>query len=103
MVVEEVEPIGAQAAQTCLQSLRHPVGLPHAALGRALVPELGRDRHLAAARAERAAEVLLGASLAVDVGGVEVRDAGAERGRDHLARGPRIQPPAEVVRAEPGE
>ena len=49
VVVEEVEVVRAQAAQAGLERPRHPLGLPSAAQGRAVVAELGGDDHLVAA------------------------------------------------------
>ena len=66
-----------------------------------LLAELRREHHVAAASTKRAAEQLFApAVVAVDVGGVEERDAGVERGVDHCARCRLVDPAAEVVAAE---
>ena len=72
------------------------------ALGRAH-PDLGGDHRLVAPAAERPTEELLGLALAVDVGGVEVVDAGVERGVDHVLRRGLVDPHPEVVAAEAGD
>ena len=48
--------------------------------------DLGGDRHILAARAQRLAEHLLGLAAGVAVGGVEKIDARVERLADHLIR-----------------
>ncbi len=63
--------------------------------------ELGRDDNLAAAISERFAEQLFGgAAIAVDVGGVEQRDALVERLMHDGARLFRVASHAEVVASE---
>ena len=62
--------------------------------------ELRGDERLVAAGAERAPEVLLAQGAAVDVGGVEQRDAGVERGVDDRLRRRLVDAATEVVAAE---
>src|SRR5881275_1541954 len=50
-----------------------------------------------------APQELLGLAAAVDVGGVEGRHPGHDRGVDDLLRPGLVDPPPEVVRAEPRE
>ena len=105
VVLVEVDPVGLQPAQRGLDRLAD-VGAG-AASGLAVaevVAELRREHDPVAPPGERAADDLLAAALvAVDVRGVEERDARVERGVDHRARGLLVDPAAEVVAAEPDD
>src|SRR3979411_1484451 len=65
--------------------------------------ELRRKHDSVAPTFERTPDVFLAHSLAVDVRGVEERDAGLERDVDHRERLFVVAAPAEVVRAEPDD
>ncbi len=97
----EVDVLAAQALQALLAgapdppriAARQPFGyLAHA--------ELGGDHDVAAPRAESRAEQRLGGAVGVDVGRVEVRDAGREGGFDDARRPGGVEPPPEVVAAQ---
>src|SRR5207244_923056 len=81
--------------------LAAPGGIVGTLLHRAT--ELRREDDPVAATLERAADVVLAHPLAVDVGRVEERDAGVERGVDDRERLVVIAAPPEVVRAEPDD
>ena len=66
-------------------------------------PELRRDHGAVAPPGERAAEEELAVAVAVALGGVEERDPGVERRVDDGARLRLVDPPAEVVAAEPDD
>ena len=82
----EVDAVGLQPAQAVLDRAPHVLGPGAAPLLVDGHAELGREHHLVAAPGQRAAEKLLAAGAAVDVGGVEEVDAGVERRVDD-ARG----------------
>ena len=64
------------------------------------VAELRRQHDAVSPPFERAPDEVLARALAVDVGGVEERDAGLERGVDHGERPLVVTARTEVVRAE---
>src|SRR5439155_23392283 len=74
-------------------------------LGRAVAafahPELRRDESVTAAAVESSADEALTFAAAVDVRGVDVRDADAQRGLDHHAAPLVVEPAPEVVRPQP--
>ena len=69
---------------------------------RSVMPNLVATRPRCAAR-RAPAEELLALRAAVDVGGVEERDARIQRRVDHVLRRRLVDPPAEVVAAEPDD
>jgi hypothetical protein len=66
-----------------------------------VLAELRRDHHLAAPVAERLADEPLAVAVAVDVGRVEEGDTGVEGGLDDGRGRAPVEPPTEVVAAEP--
>ena len=80
----QVDAVGAEPPQAVFARARLMYAARRAALALLVdrSAELRRDQRLVAPRAERAAEELLAQRAAVDVGGVEQRDAGVERGVD---------------------
>ena len=102
VVLVEVDPVGLQPPQRCLDRLADVGARTAGGLAVAeVVPELRREHDLVAPAGERAADDLLAAApVAVDVRGVEERDARVERGVDHRARSLLVDPAAEVVAAE---
>jgi len=66
--------------------------------------EFGREHDVLAPVAEALAQILLGAAaLAVDIRGVEQRDAEIERPVHDLARRRKIEPAAEIVATQPDQ
>ena len=103
VVVEEVDPVGAQPLQRALDGAPDVRARPtrHAAVPARVHAELRRQHHAVAPVAEDLADQRLGrAGAAVDVGGVEVGDAGVERGVDHGPGPGAVEPAAEVVAAQ---
>jgi len=102
----EVEPVGLEPPQAVLDRL-HDVGARAALHAAGIVhvhAELRRQHDVLAALAEDfAEETLRAAALAVDVGGVEERDAEIERLVDDLAGRLKVDPAAEIVAAETDE
>ena len=102
----EVDPVGAQPLRLA-STARHDVAARRALhLARAVHrhAEFGGEHDVLAPRAQGFAKVCLRpAAIAVDVGGVEQRDAGVERAMHHRARGGEVDAPAEVVAAEPDD
>ena len=97
----EVDPVGVEASQACLDRDPDPAARPAAApLTTRRVPELGSDHRLLATALQRCAEHLLALSAAVDVGGVEEGDALLERRVHHAGRTLRVDPAAEIVATE---
>ena len=102
VVLVEVDPVGLQPSQRCLDRLadvraRAPRGLAVTEV----VAELGREHDLVAPAREGAADDLLAAAaVAVDIRGIEEGDSSIERGVDHRARSFLVGPAAEVVAAE---
>ena len=103
VVVEEVDPVGPQARE---RGLDRAAGIRARTARLAGVAahrhaELGREHDAVAAALEHLADEPLGRAVAaVDVRGVEERDAGVERRVDHGAGPGEVQPAAEVVAAE---
>ena len=97
----EVDAIGAEPAQ---RVVARPGDVRRARATLALVvdraAELGGDQRFVAPTGEGPAEELLAERSAVDVGGVEQRDARVERGVDDRLRRGLVDPAAEVVAAE---
>jgi hypothetical protein len=104
MELVEVDAIRLEPAQAALD---RRADVRRARAGRPLLvdrhAELGREDDVLAARSECPAQEFLALGLPVDVGGVEQRDAGIERGVDDRARGGLVDPTAEVVTAEPDD
>ena len=109
VLVEQVDGVGAQAAQRAVDGGADVVW-PAADAGLLAVlvegePELGGDDDVVADRLERLADELLVVEGAVDLGGVEQGDAPVDRGpeeRDHLvARRSRAERLAHAHAAEP--
>ena len=105
VVLVEVDPVGLQPPERRLDRLADVRARAAGRLAVAeVVAELRRQHDLVAAAGERAADDLLAAAaVAVDVGGVEERDARLERGVDHRPRRGLVDPAAEVVAAEPDD
>jgi len=102
VVEEEVDAVGPKPRERALERAprvsRGPAWVVAVAGARA---ELGREHDAIAAAGQRVADhPLAGAVAAVDVGGVEERDPGVERGVDDGARAREVEPPAEVVATE---
>ena len=90
-VLDRLHDVGARAAL-------HPAGIVH------VHAELRRQHDVLAALAEDLAEeALRAAALAIDVGGVEERDAEIERLVDDLAGRLEVDAAAEIVAAETDE
>ena len=102
VVLVEVDPVGLEPPQRCFDRLADVGARTAGRLAVAeVVAELRREDDLVAPPAERAADDLLAAApVAVDVRGVEERDAHVERRVDHRARGLLVGPATEVVAAE---
>ena len=104
MVIIKIDPIGLQALEARLDRARDVAR--RAAFELAFVvhrhAEFGDQHDILAAGAERLPQDRLrSAAVAVNVGGVENRDAGIERRVHDVARGRRIEPAAEIIAAEP--
>ena len=98
----EIDPVSAEAFERVLDRL-HDVAARGADLHARIVhghAELAGEHDVLAPRAERLAEEpLRSAAPAIHIGRVEQRDAGVERGRDHIGRLGGVEAHAEIVAA----
>src|SRR5437667_12727985 len=106
MYLVEVEIVGAETAQAGLACGKGPSARAAAQIGRVAHhhPELRREHDVVAARAERAAEQFFGlAAAAVNVGGIEERNALVEGAMDEGLRAFGVHSHPEVVAIESGD
>ena len=103
VVVVEIHVVGAEPLERRVDRLPRVLG-GAAKLSTVRLPaELRREHDLVSPALEDLAEEALAVAVAVDVGGVEERDALGERGVHDLARAGKVHLPAEVVAAEPDD
>ena len=102
----EIDPVGLEPPQAGLDRL-HDIAPRRASQLAGIVhrqAEFGRQHDVLAPRPEHLSQDLLGAAfVAVDIGGVDQRDAEIERLIDHPARVLQIDPAAEIIGAKTDE